>query len=133
MALTAPPQQSSPKDPATILKALNQIVTTHAFGQPRLELADDGVIVRKNSDGSVFRFKLRDIGEMGIDREAEAHVLLSCKAGAGCVERQLTPSASIQQIEMIVFSIQPAERGTEVLQLFRDLQAALAASPPAKR
>lgn len=129
VAFAAQPEQSSPNDAAAILKALNDIVTTHNYRPPgpRLELAAEGLIVRKDADGSVFRFRLGDIGEMAIDREGEAHVLLPCKDGARCVEKQVSPSASVEQIDMVVFSIYPAERGADVLRLFQGLQAALSA------
>jgi hypothetical protein len=111
---------------AAILKTINEMLGNFCYNTPKLELAGDGTILRKDIDGASWTFNLLKIKDMTIDREGQAHVLLFCSSGQECIERPT--KTGVEKSSFLAFSIRPADRGDEVLRLFKDLQAALAVS-----
>ena len=116
--------QTSPNAGATaILADLNPMLENFCYNKPRLELAGGGTVIRKDSDGTTWKFDFREIADIVIDLEGEAHVVLHCRGGAGCIEQ--STNAGSRASPLLAFSIRPADRGEAILKLFKDLQAAL--------
>lgn len=109
---------------ADTLKKLNAILASSCANSPVLKVSADGTVVRKDAGGATMTFKLADIGSMTIDTDAEAHVLLMCKAGA-CIERLEAPGATKTSLKLIAFSINSMDGGESVLRLFQELQASV--------
>ncbi len=107
------------------LKKLNAILASSCSNRPVLQVSADGTVVRKDADGGTMTFKLSDIGSMTIDADSEAHVLLTCKAEAACIERVEAPGASKWSMKLIAFSINSLGTGDAVLRLFQELQASV--------
>lgn len=118
-----PAAQTAAPIATVTLKQLNDLLATHCANTPALTLEADGTVVRKDSGGPTWMFKLGDIGEMAIDREVgESHVVLSCRGGSRCVDRVASIDGPKDTIGGIAFSIHPADQGDQVLKLFKDLQ-----------
>jgi hypothetical protein len=115
------------QDAAATLKELNALLASSCSNNPTLTLAD-GIVVRKDGGGATFTFKLGDIGEVLIDprEDAEAHVLLPCKDDKPCVEYEPSAGAAKTPGKLIVFSINPASLGPQVVKAFKGLQASSA-------
>jgi hypothetical protein len=126
LGLVQPFAQSAVPAGTTIVKKLNNLLASYCARQPALELAGDGTVVRKDADGSMYRFAFSAIDAVDIDRDSEAHVLLKCKGGNPCIERM---DASKTSMSLVAFSIYPLERGDEVATLFKHLRASVAADP----
>jgi hypothetical protein len=110
---------------ADTLKKLNAILASSCANSPVLQVSADGTVIRKDAGGATMTFKLADIGSMTIDADAEAHVLLMCKAGAACIERVEAPGATKTSLKFIAFSINSMDGGDSVLRLFQQLQASV--------
>jgi hypothetical protein len=110
---------------ADTLKKLNAILASSCYNSPVLQLSAEGVVVRKDADGGSMTFKLADIGSLTIDTDSQAHVLLTCKAGAACIERVEAPGATKTSLKLIAFSINSLGEGESVLRLFQELQASV--------
>jgi hypothetical protein len=122
-----PPQK--PADDA--LKTLNALLASYCANRPVLQLSADGTVVRKDADGGMMTFKLADIGEITIDTDSEAHVLLRCKGGTTCIERLAAGGLASAPLRLLAFSIFPIEQGEAVQRSFKALQAS--AAGPAKK
>jgi hypothetical protein len=94
--------------------------------RPVLQLSADGTVIRKDADGGMMTFKLADIGDITIDTDSEAHVVLSCKAGTTCIERLAAGGLASSPLRLLAFSIYPIEQGESVLRTFRRLQVSVA-------
>ena len=105
------------------LKKLNAVLASSCYNSPVLHVSADGTVVRKDADGGTMTFKLADIGSVTIDNELGAHVLLTCKADAECIERVAAHGATKTSMELLAFSITPFEMGDSVLRLFQELTA----------
>jgi hypothetical protein len=113
------------------LKTLNALLASYCSNRPVLQLSADGTVVRKDADGGMMTFKLADIGDITIDTDSEAHVLLSCKGGTPCIERQAAGGLASAPLRLLAFSISSLERGEAVQRNFKTLQASVAG--PAKK
>jgi len=120
--LTLKDQASGKPASAAILKELNEMLLNFCYNKPKLELAGGGTVIRKDGDGTIWRFNLLDISDIVINLEGEAHVLLYCKANNNCIEKA-GPEASTYAY--LAFSIYPPDQGEAILKLFKDLQASL--------
>jgi len=123
VAAAGSPLQGQTND---ILKKLNAVLASSCYNSPVLQLSADGTVVRKDAGGRTMTFKLADIGSMTIDTDSQAHVLLTCKAGAGCIERVEAPGVATTSMKLLAFSFDSMESGDSVLRLFQELQAAVA-------
>lgn len=114
---------------AGALKELNALLASSCFNKPVLTLAADGTVVRTGRDGSVTTFALRDIGDIVNDRpDAQANILLRCRDGKACITYAPAGGGPKQSGTITVFTITPnAPTGGQVLNLFKELQAASAA------
>jgi hypothetical protein len=106
-----------------VLKTLNALLASSCYNRPVLQLAADATVVRRDADGGTMTFKLADIGEVTIDTDNEAHVLLLCKADRPCIERSDPSGAVGTSLRLLAFSISPVERGESVMRLFKELRA----------
>jgi len=107
------------------LKNLNAVLASSCYNSPVLQLSADGTVVRKDAGGRTMTFKLADIGSMTVDTDRQAHVLLTCKAGAACIERVGAPGATKASMTLLAFSFDSLETGESVLRLFQQLQASV--------
>jgi len=112
---------SASKPPtAAILKELNEMLLNFCYNKPKLDLAGSGMIVRLDSDGTLWRFNFLEISDIINQLEGEAHILLYCKATQNCIQK-----ADGTTYSYLAFSIYPPDRGEPILKLFKDLQASL--------
>jgi hypothetical protein len=79
----------------------------------------------------MMTFKLADIGDITVDTDSEAHVLLSCKGGTTGIERLAAGGLASPPLRLLAFSISSLEQGEAVLRSFKTLQASVAV--PAKK
>jgi len=128
MSVAAIPPQK-PADDA--LKTLNALLASYCYNQPVLQFSAGGTVVRKDADGGMMTVKLADIGDITVDTDSEAHVVLSCKGGTTCVERLAAGGLASPPLRLIAFSIYPIEQGESVLRSFKTLRASVA--DPAKK
>ena len=115
-------EASGKPDSAAILKELNEMLANFCYNKPQLELAGGGKVLRKDSDGTLWRFNLLEISDMVNQLEGEAHILLYCKSSTNCIEKS-GPDASTYSY--LAFSIRPPDHGEPILKLFKNLQASL--------
>jgi hypothetical protein len=104
------------------LKKLNAILASSCYNSPVLQISTDGTVVRKDAGGGTMTFKFADIDSMTIDTDSQAHVLLTCKAGAACIERVAAPGAAKTSLKLLAFSFDSMELGDSVLRLFQELK-----------
>jgi ubiquinone/menaquinone biosynthesis C-methylase UbiE len=118
---SSPAQQKT----AALLEELNAQLANFCYNKPKLEIAADGMVVRKDIDGTAWKFDFGDIGDITIEREGESHVVLPCRGNNGCIERSLRGGTDRLTSSFLAFSLRPADRGDDVLELFKQIQAAL--------
>jgi hypothetical protein len=119
---------ASPADQPDIVKKLNERLAASCYNRPVLQVSASGVVARRDADGGTMTFALSDIGSVTIDADAQAHVLLSCKADTPCIVR--TVASGTSTIRLAAFSIDGLDQGEAVRQLFEDLRKSFA--QPAK-
>jgi hypothetical protein len=76
------------------LTTLNALLASSCANRPVLQVSGDGTVARKEADGGTMTFILADIGDITIGTDDQAHVLLSCKAEAACIERSAPSGAA---------------------------------------
>lgn len=115
------------QETAPVLKELNELLAWACSSRPVLTLGPDGTLVRKDPSGATFTLRLADVAAIALETpDAEANVLLRCKDDKPCVAREESPGAQKSFGKLLVFSIYPADQGTRVERLLRDLRAAAA-------
>jgi len=113
-------QDAAKPSPSAILKELNDMLLNFCYNKPKLDLAGSGMVVRLDSDGTLWRFNFLEISDIINQLEGEAHILLYCKATQNCIQK-----ADGTTYAYLAFSIYPPDRGEPILKLFKDLQASL--------
>jgi hypothetical protein len=123
LTLVAAAGSPPPGQTTDTLKKLNTVLASSCYNSPVLQLSADGTVVRKDADKGMVRFKLADIGSVTVDTDSQAHVLLTCKDGASCIERIAAPGATPTSLNALAFSFNALDAGETALRLFQQLRA----------
>ncbi len=107
------------------LKSLNSLLASSCYNRPVLQASADGTVLRKDADGGTMTFKLADIGDVTIDADTQAHVLLTCKTEAPCIARSDTYGVTTR-LRFMAFSINGLDAGEAAQRLFKELRESAA-------
>ena len=98
-------QEPAEQKTDSLLEELNALLENFGYNKPKLEIAAGGSVVRKDLDGTEWKFNFGDIGDIVIEREGEAHIVLYCRGNNGCIERSFRGGADRSASPFLAFSL----------------------------